>query len=166
MNLKKICCVVVADNIPESILQQPDYRELLHRYLPLAKQVKLFGESREYYPDGHLRCRTVYCRSNKSILELKYEPEGYLARCDFMIVGESNLDFAFNPDGSVRVITFHNPSGYGFQLLRMDNWSSFTPRYLGKLHGIVRCNSRMSTFCTIYENGEEVGTITYDRTLD
>jgi hypothetical protein len=166
MSLKKICCVVAADNIPKAILQQPDYRELLHRSLPLAKQVKLFDEYRVYYPNGHLERRMIYNTSRETTLELVYAPDGHLTKCQFTVIGKSTLAFAFNPDGSVKVVNFYNPSGCGFQLLQVDNWISFTPKYLGEFHGIARHNLRSSTFCTVYENGRNLGSITCDRILD
>jgi hypothetical protein len=168
MSLKEICCAVVADELPEAILQQPDYRELLHRSLPVRQQTKLFGESRQYYPDGHLKCKTIGDKFVEKSLELVYAPSGYLGVCRVVNINENMiLDIWFNFDGSITKIVFYNPGGYGFQLTRKGLWcSSLTIQYLNKQHGIHQHYTAAASFCSVYENGTYIGSIFSNKDLD
>jgi hypothetical protein len=167
MSLKKICCVAAAKKIPQEILQQPDYRELLHRSLPLKRQIKLFGEARGYYPDGHLKCRTIGGMRYNGGLELTYAPEGHLCRCKIAdTCKDTILEIRFEADGSISKFTFYNPGGYGFQLTRKGIWCSLTTNYLGKSHGLNAHHTSPVSFYTMYENGVRIGTIFNNKDLD
>ena len=165
MSLKKICCEVAADNIPAAILHQPDYRELIHRSLSPKRQSKLLGEAREYYANGHLKCKTIGDILDGNVLELTYAPSGYLSVCKFS-TETTILDIWFDFDGTVKKFVFYNPDGYGFQLTRAGTWCSLTINYLGESHGINRHYARITTFCSMYENGKLLGSIFNNRELD
>jgi hypothetical protein len=116
-SLARLSCLAAADNgqLTDEILRQPDYRELMHRTLPEAEQIKLLGESCEYNSDGMIVKRNVYDSHGKKIISWFYDRHRWITYTSYSETG-TRLSITFRDDLSIARIGFINPTGAGFQL--------------------------------------------------
>ena len=115
-SLKALSCIAAAHVgvMTTDVLAQPDLRELCHRVLPVDQQVKLLGESREYYPDGKLCYRHIYDANYFRTACWHFNEQGGIEYTSYGVL-DSHLMIRFNKNGT-HVIRLMNQSKDLFEL--------------------------------------------------